>query len=194
MTRYQLLKLISWAGTLHSRKRLQKVAYLLQAAGCPLEAEYYLDIIGPYSEDVRHRLDELVVLSLLVEQVETIGESEIYNYRLTDEAKEQLARFERTEEGRGLPKQMAPFESLARTLLRAEPKELEVAGTLLYLQRQGRDWPQALEKTRTYKHLPADSPLVTRAEKLARLVEDSTRKEAALRWEGDAPMPSKDDS
>jgi hypothetical protein len=30
---------VDWAGTLHLRKRIQKVVYLLQVAGCPLEAE-----------------------------------------------------------------------------------------------------------------------------------------------------------
>src|SRR5713226_2600892 len=35
MTRYQLAKLVQWAGTLRTRKRMQKVVYLLQLAGCP---------------------------------------------------------------------------------------------------------------------------------------------------------------
>lgn len=46
MTRYQLAKLISWAGTLHSRKKMQKVVFMLQAAGCPLDAEFYLHLYG----------------------------------------------------------------------------------------------------------------------------------------------------
>jgi hypothetical protein len=36
MNRYQLAKIVDWAGTLETRKRMQKVVYLLQVAGCPL--------------------------------------------------------------------------------------------------------------------------------------------------------------
>jgi hypothetical protein len=42
MTRYELAKLAAWAETLHSRKRLQKVVFLLHTAGCPLEADFIL--------------------------------------------------------------------------------------------------------------------------------------------------------
>ena len=45
MKRYQLAKLIEWSGeSLKTRKRLQKVVYLLQAAGCPLDADYTLHL------------------------------------------------------------------------------------------------------------------------------------------------------
>jgi hypothetical protein len=32
MNRYQLAKIVEWAGTLDARKRIQKVVYLLKAA------------------------------------------------------------------------------------------------------------------------------------------------------------------
>lgn len=59
MTRYQLAKLVEWAGELRSRKRLQKVVYLLQAAGAPIEAEFTLHHYGPYSFDVAQLLPRL---------------------------------------------------------------------------------------------------------------------------------------
>lgn len=67
MTRYQLAKLVQWAGTLHTRKRLQKVIYMLQSVGCPLEAEFYLHHYGTYSEDVARVADEMVRLQMLKE-------------------------------------------------------------------------------------------------------------------------------
>ena len=42
MNRYQLAKIVQWAGTLRSRKRMQKMIFLLKAAGCPLDADYDL--------------------------------------------------------------------------------------------------------------------------------------------------------
>jgi uncharacterized protein YwgA len=179
MTRYQLLKLVSWVGTLHSRKRLQKVAFLLQAGGCPLEADFFLDTIGPYSDDVRHVVDELVVLSLLTEHSEKNGAGEVYSYSLAEPAREQLAQLEQTERGRRLASQMAPFEGLARSLLQEDVKELDVAASMLYFRRLGYDWGDAVAKARSLKSLPADGPLVARAEKLARSVEESAHPSAA---------------
>jgi uncharacterized protein len=179
MTRYQLLKLVHWADTLHSRKRLQKLVFLLQAVGCPLEADFFLDSIGPYSEDVRHVLDELVVLSLLIERSERNGDGEIYSYHLADLARAQLAELEQTERGQRLADQMTPFEGLARSLLRVDVKELDVAASMLYFRRLGHDWGKTLEKTRSLKGLQADNPLLARAEELARSVEESARKSVA---------------
>jgi uncharacterized protein YwgA len=51
MTRYQLAKLVEWAGTLRTRKRLQKVVFMLQAAGCPFDDGFGLHHFGPYSSD-----------------------------------------------------------------------------------------------------------------------------------------------
>jgi uncharacterized protein YwgA len=158
---------------------LQKVAYLLQAAGCPFDAKFYLDVKGPYSEDVRHRIDEAVVLGLLEEEVSGPLYHENYSYRLTALAEDHVAELERSEQGRLWAAEMAPFEPLARQLLELEPKVLEVAGTLLYLKQQGRDWSQAIEKTCDSKHLPADSPMIVEAERLARAVEESVQKSAA---------------
>ena len=68
MNRYQLAKIVDWAGTLETRKRMQKVVYLLQVAGCPLGADYTLHHYGPYSHDVARLTDEMVQASLLVEK------------------------------------------------------------------------------------------------------------------------------
>jgi uncharacterized protein YwgA len=179
MTRYQLVKLVSWAGTLHTHKRLQKVVFLLQAAGCPLEADFFLDVIGPYSEDVARLSDELVRQGLLEETSTGDLVDLVFSYRLSEQGRERMEQLEHTDQGRPLAAQMAPFETLARKLLQADPKDLEVAGTMTYFHRQGRDWPQAVEKTCTYKGIAAERPQVGRAEALARAVEESAQKSAA---------------
>ena len=60
MNRYQLAKLVEWAGCLHTRKRLQKLVYMLQSAGCPLEAEFTLHHYGPYSQEIAGLSDAMV--------------------------------------------------------------------------------------------------------------------------------------
>jgi len=179
MTRYQLAKLVSWADPLHTRKRLQKIVFMLQAAGCPLEAEFTLHHYGPYSEEVARLTDESVRVALLEEQAfeNTMGQQ--YCYRLTEAARQKMTQLEQTEQGQGLLAQLAPFEAIDRSLIQADLKELEVAATLLYFRRQNHEWSEAIEKTRAVKNIPGESPLLPKAEKLARTVEEASRISAA---------------
>jgi uncharacterized protein YwgA len=168
MTRYQLAKLISWAGTLHSRKRLQKVACMLQAAGCGLDAEYRLHHFGPYSDDVAHLADEMVQAGLLEEEEKTTAIGNTYDYKLSDKAAELLAGFESTPEGKEQAAALGKYETQARRLLGADPKHLEHAATIVYFQCSGLSWANAIEKTCTFKKLRKNSVAIRRAEELAR--------------------------
>ena len=63
-------------GHVELTKGMQKMIFLLQAAGCPLDAEYDLHNYGPYSQDVAQLADELTRASLLAEEVETHPQGE----------------------------------------------------------------------------------------------------------------------
>ena len=69
MNRLQMATLLSWADDagLRGRKRLQKVVFFLQEAGCPLDCRYTLHHYGPYSRDVADRCDEMVAAGLIDE-------------------------------------------------------------------------------------------------------------------------------
>jgi uncharacterized protein len=151
MTRYQLAKLVEWAGTLNSRKRLQKVVFLLQAAGCPFDAEFYLHHYGTYSEDVARLTDEMVRLELLKETSEPFMSGEKYSYQLSPQVKAQLADLEKSDRGQAMQQQLAPFEAKAKALLAADVKQLEYASTILYFHLEGKDWPEAVEKAVQFK-------------------------------------------
>ena len=92
MNRYQLAKIVDWAGTLDTRKRMQKVVYLLQVAGCPLGADYTLHHYGPYSHDVARLTDEMVQASLLAEKASSNAVGQQYSYSLSDERSQQPCR------------------------------------------------------------------------------------------------------
>jgi len=83
MDSYQLAKIVQWVGTLHTRKRLQKVVYLLQAAKCPLDADFFLHHYGPYSNDVARLTDTLVGQQLLIEKEEEAGVGKKFEYELS---------------------------------------------------------------------------------------------------------------
>src|SRR5262245_59391417 len=94
MNRYQLARIVDWAGTLGTRKRMQKVAYLLQVAGCPLDAAYTLHHYGPYSQEVARLTDEMVQAGILVEMAGSNSVGQQFSYRLTEGARTILADFE----------------------------------------------------------------------------------------------------
>ena len=170
MTRYQLAKIVGWAGTLQTRKRLQKVAYLLQVAGCPLGGEFSLHHYGPYSQEVARLTDETVRAGLLEERTAPNVAGQQYSYMLSEAAGRQVAEFEAGAQGSALARRMAPFEGRARELLGADLRDLEVAATIVFFREQGHDWPVAVEKTCQFKGLTADSPFVKGAEELARRI------------------------
>ena len=174
MNAYQLAKLVEWAGTLQTRKRLQKVVYLLQAGGCPLDAEYTLHHYGPYSPEVAQRADAMVQASLLHEMVSPNSmRGRSFSYELSERAKSQLDRVGRDPVIQQRHAEFDAFESLARRLLQ-EPdlKKLEFAATIAYFHKQTleTDWRTAREAATTFKKLPPDSPAMRVAESFAREV------------------------
>jgi uncharacterized protein YwgA len=168
MTRYQLGKIVEWAGTLQSRKRMQKLVFLLQAAGCPLDVDYDLHHYGPYSEDLARLTDLMVDERLLEERMEVRPYGEQYSYRLSPESIRQIAEYESRLANSGLARPMAAFEPLARSLCETDLKELEVASTIVFFRAQGNDWPAAVEKACQFKDLPTGAALAKKTEELAR--------------------------
>jgi|SRR5579872_2776515 len=168
MTRYQLAKLVEWAGTLRTRKRLQKVVYLLQAAGCPLDNPFILHHFGPYSSDVAQRTDEMTNVGLLQEECVGNPGYQQYNYVLSDAARHRITALEATPHGREWAEKLAPFENRAKELLSKEVRELEVAATIVYFRCSGLQWPEAVTRTCSFKGINPSEGLVQRAETLAR--------------------------
>ncbi len=168
MNRYQLAKLVHWAGTLRTRKKIQKVVYLLQSAGCPIDADFLLHHFGPYSSDVAALTDEIVILGFLDEKAQGNAAGRQFNYTLTDRAKQALPQAAATPAGRKAEMGMAPFEGRARELLNRDVRELEIAATIVYFRRKRFEWNKAVERACEFKSLEPRSPLVQAAAILAR--------------------------
>jgi uncharacterized protein YwgA len=155
MNRYQLAKLVSWAGQLQARKRLQKVVYMLQAAGCPFDADYILHHYGPYSEGLARLTDEMVRNTLLEEKPHDMPMGKQYSYQVSEAAQKEIRDLEATEQGKRWAEELAPFETRAKELLAADLKQLEYASTIVYFRRQGLAWDTAVEKATTFKNTMA---------------------------------------
>ncbi len=154
MTRFQLAKLVSWASPLKTRKRLQKVVYMLQAVGCRLDTEFTLHHYGPYSEDLARLTDEMVREGFLEEVEEENGRGKQYSYRLPATVQGQLEALEATDRGREYAAAIAPFESKAKELLATDLKTLEYASTISFFRSIGDDWDSAVKSAAAFKHIP----------------------------------------
>ncbi len=173
MDRYHLGKLVEWAGTLQTRKRLQKVAYLLQAKGAPLGIEFYLHLYGPYSSELANLTDELVRDKLLTEaSTENAGGTQ-FHYSLTPQSRQTLEVFEQTERGATKLKVIEPFKDLAKDLFRRSVQELEYSSTIVYFKKLGDSWEEAFKKACRFKHIGEHEAPAQNALTLAKKLVDS---------------------
>ena len=168
MKKYQLAKLVEWADVLRTRKRLQKVVYLLQVKGCPFEADFTLHFYGPYSQEVAQLCDQMTVQGLLRESSGCNKVGQQYDYALADVTRQQLTQVEQSPVGQQARDEMSGFETLARRLLNTDLKQLELAATIVYFHEHGRDWPASVDATSQFKRQSLGSQPLTDAEQLAR--------------------------
>jgi uncharacterized protein YwgA len=170
MTKYQLAKLVQWAGTLETRKRMQKVVYLLQAAGCPLDADFFLHRFGPYSQEVARLTDELVADGVLDETCSQNGLGHQYGYRLTEHGAALIAAFEGRPAGHTTQQALDEFAPLAKRLAENDLRELEVASTIAFYYQTKGNWDRARLDACNFKEINADTSFARGAQELARSV------------------------
>jgi len=150
MNRLQLATLLSWAGEngLEGRKRLQKVVYLLQQAGCPLDCRFTLHHYGPYSRDVADACDEMVAAGLVKESG---GPAENRSYRY------QLEPATRTHLQNAPDPQIGQFQAFGESLISEDLWKLELGSTILYFYGQTNNWETAFAKACEYKKVETEA-------------------------------------
>ncbi|RIK78521.1 MAG: hypothetical protein DCC68_15090 [Planctomycetota bacterium] len=153
---------------------MQKVLYLLHAAGAPIDASFYLHLYGPYSSDVAQLTDQLVREGLLTETPVANAAGRQFEYSLPAGPRASLRGFEQSPTGKQRRAAFQPFKKQARDLLNRELSELEYASTIAYFMRQTRDWETALEKACQFKRLDAQCNAARSALALAKQVMEPT--------------------
>jgi uncharacterized protein YwgA len=165
----QLALLTQWAqnaglGGIRGRKRMQKVVYFLQQAGCPIEAEFSLHHYGPYSRDVAEVTDIMVGQQLLQEQ-----NGVQFTYTLSPQTAELIDSARARS-----PQKSGPFEvyrDMAVSLLDQDLWHLELGSTVLYFfKAQGADanWEKALAEACEYKKVSTSATASKSALELAK--------------------------
>lgn len=145
MNRLQLATLLSWAGDagLQGRKRLQKVVFFLQEAGCPLNCRYTLHNYGPYSRDVADACDEMVAAGLVNEAGGPPSGDMQYTYSLTPVTRQLLHQMPDA--------QMQAFQERGTALISENLWTLELGSTILFFYLQSGNWEQALNGACEFK-------------------------------------------
>ena len=169
MSKYYLAKLIEMAGTMKTRKRVQKVVYLLQVAGLDLGLNFRLHNFGPYSAEVASLLDDMSSEGILLENRHVNMAGWQSEYGLSDQAKQTLREFDQTARGQELAGELARFEPQIRRLLAVgELWELELGATIAYVYEKEGSWDKAVEAACKFKSVPTDVPKTLQALALAK--------------------------
>lgn len=157
MDRFQFATIVSWAGAqgLQGRKRLQKVIYFLQAAGCELDSHFSLHHYGPYSRSVADVCDEMVAEGLIEESkaTNTVGSS--YNYIMKPDTAAFLQQANLQQKNRA--EMMARFKNLGAQLLVEDLWTLELGSTVLYFRSQNQTWEAALASACLFKNVKVEN-------------------------------------
>jgi len=163
MTRYQLARLIECAGSLKARKRLQKVAYLLQAAGAPFDLPFRLHYYGPYSAELAALTDEMTDLDLLKETIDGAR----YDYALSEKGMKALSKL-KVENGRATTyEEMEALKPRLKELLERPLRVLELAATIVYYEKALGDLEAAVGATCEFKQEDPASEDARKATELA---------------------------
>ena len=158
MTKYQLAKLVALAGEMRTRKRVQKIVYLLQAAGLDFRAAFRLHHFGPYSAEVASLLDGMSRQGILEERRYANVAGWQSEYRLSREATVSLSEFEKTPKGRAAATQFEQFQAPVRRLLDVSDLwELELGATIAYFHEKHGDWEKAVQEACKFKNVRADA-------------------------------------
>lgn len=85
------MALISEAGEVIGRKKLQKIIYIAKKVNFPFAERYNFHFYGPYSEELTLRIEELCNLGFIDEMKEKKGGYYQYRYTLSDTGKKFLS-------------------------------------------------------------------------------------------------------
>jgi uncharacterized protein YwgA len=170
VTKYQLAKLVQWVGQLDTRKRVQKIVYLLQSAGCPFDADFFLHRYGPYSHDVARLTDQLVNEGVLTETVSDNAAGKQYSYAVSKKGQEVLALLDTHKASQKMKESIARFDKLTKNLAKSDLRKLEVASTIAYYYRIDKNWDMARRHACHFKNIRPDTSFAAEAEQLAKSV------------------------
>lgn len=143
MTRYQLAKLIQWAGKTRAHKQLQKAMFLLQESGCRLDLDFEL-CRGPYSRDLAGLVSQETASGLLNQSTSHSEMGTLFGYELSKLGISNVRKYEKTRAGKAELLGLKPFRSRLKLLMGKSLRMLELAALIAFCHRRDNEtWKQA---------------------------------------------------
>jgi len=149
---YRFLKPICELTTVCGRTKVQKIFYLLQAAGYPAGIDYFLHYYGPYSETLSSYLAWAGQQDLVEETCVTLSAEAVRcDYSATPEATQLVDSLQKVVESAEV-ETVSRYCEFARQLNKESSTVLELAATIAYFVRdRGCQLSEACAKTKTFK-------------------------------------------
>lgn len=143
-------------GQISGKKRLQKLAKLLELSGLNIEAEFEILHYGPYSRELAQAAEFLVLTGQIEESSEPVGVYRTYQsvYSLPDA-------------GNSVFRLSKKYRDILRKLNEYSTVELEVAATIGHFQtNEGLSYKTAVEETKFMKPTKAIRPVLDKAKNI----------------------------
>ncbi len=145
MSRYQLLRILDIAGEVDGRKRMQKMAFLLQCNGLQLDYDFVIHHYGPYSFDLANEVTLMTRGNLVEEREEQLGQAKAYRYSMSSNARSQLQGLTAEPRFKSAEHELAVRSDLIKRLAEEDLWTLELGSTIAYFQRKSGDWEEAIQ-------------------------------------------------
>lgn len=117
-----LVDLLSIAKSVEGRKKIQKISYILQEKGAPINVYFKYHLYGPYSADLQVVINEMVGYKYLSENSK---KDNVYSYALGKNSKT-LTKTSR----------LGKYKSFITSLNQEQSEILEIIATIYFLKTQ----------------------------------------------------------
>lgn len=125
-----VVRIVSLAGEVVGRKKLQKMVYIAKKLDYPFNEKYNFHMYGPYSEELTLRVEELCTMGFLSERKEDKGAYQQYRYTVTEEGTSFTDCFAR---------ETLDLTKVVDALNTQSSRFLELVSTLLYFDALSRE-------------------------------------------------------
>lgn len=126
MDYFKLAKVFSCCNSFDSRKKVQKIIYILKEMGYPFNEKFDFHFYGPYSQELALEIETLSYMGILKETKEENQGWNQYSYQITDNGKKWAEKCQDNE--------LNNIEDIVRTLNNKTARELELIATILYFK------------------------------------------------------------
>lgn len=136
----KVMALISVAGEVIGRKKLQKIIYIAKKLNFPFGERYNFHFYGPYSEELTLRIEEMCNLGFVHEMKEKKGGYYQYRYTLSEEGNKFLSISNLN---------MPSLKTFTHDINEKSSRFLELVSTLLFFEELAKE--ERIEKVYTLK-------------------------------------------